>query len=64
MSANKHAFYRMTSRYELPEEIYSDNGTNFKGADYELKSHVAQLNEGKIKQSIANKFSVNDVSDG
>ena len=48
-------FYRMTSRRELPEEIYSDNGTNFKGADNELESLVAQVDEGQIKQSIANK---------
>ena len=27
------AFYRMASRRGLPEEIFSDNGTNFKGAD-------------------------------
>ena len=27
------AFYRMASRRGLPDEMYSDNGTNFKGAD-------------------------------
>ena len=32
------AFYRMTSRRGLPDEIYSDNGTNFKESDNELKS--------------------------
>lgn len=47
-------FYRMASRRGLPEEIYSDNGINLKGADNELKSLVSQLDEGKIKQSIAN----------
>ncbi|MCG8047968.1 MAG: hypothetical protein N0E48_20505 [Candidatus Thiodiazotropha endolucinida] len=49
------AFYRMVSRRGLPECIYSDNGTNFKGADKELKSLVTQLDETKIQRSIANK---------
>lgn len=34
------AFYRMTSRSGLPEEMLSENGPNFKGADAELKSLV------------------------
>ena len=49
------AFYRMASRRGLPDEIYSDNGTNFKGADNELKALLTQLDEAKIKQSTANK---------
>ena len=49
------AFYRMSSRRGLPEEIISDNGTNFKGADAELKALVGRLDDEKIKQSIANK---------
>ena len=49
------AFYRMTSRRGLPDEMYSDNGTNFKGADNELKSLVADLDKDKIKQTVANK---------
>ena len=49
------AFYRMASRRGLPEEMYSDNGTYFKGADAELKSLVRELDENKIYQSIANK---------
>ena len=49
------AFYGMSSRRGLPEEIISDNGTNFKGADAELKTLVARLDDEKIKQSIANK---------
>ena len=35
------AFYRMVSRRGLPEAMHSDNGTNFKGADKELKSLIA-----------------------
>ena len=49
------AFYRMASRRGLPEEIFSDNGTNFKGADRELKTLLSQLDESKIKASVANK---------
>ena len=49
------AFYRMASHRGLPEEMYSDNGTNFKGADAELKSLLRELDENKIYQSIANK---------
>ena len=36
-------------------EIFSDNRTNFKGADTELKSLVSQLEEDKIKEYAANK---------
>ena len=42
------AFYRMASRRGVPEEMYSDNGTNFKGADNELRLLVAQLNNEKV----------------
>ena len=49
------AFYRMASRRGLPEEMYSDNGTDFKGADKELKSLLSQLVTDKIKESSANK---------
>ena len=48
-------FYRMASRRGVPEEMCSDNGTNFKDADAELKSLVRELDENKINQSIANK---------
>ena len=49
------AFYRMSNLRGLPEELISDNGTNFKGADAELKELVAKLNDVQINQSIANK---------
>ena len=35
--------------------MFSDNGTNFNGADKELKSLVSQLEEDKIKKYAANK---------
>ena len=49
------AFYRMASRRGLPDEVYSDNGTNLKAADKELKQLLSQLEPGKINESLANK---------
>ena len=49
------AFYRLASRRGLPEEMFSDNGTNFKGADRELKMLLSGLDESKIKTAVANK---------
>ena len=37
------SFYRMASRRGLPEEIFSDNGTNFEDADAELRSITSKL---------------------
>ena len=45
----------MTSRRGLPEEMYSDNGTNLRAANKELKSLILQLDQEKVKESIANK---------
>ena len=49
------AFYRMVCRRGKPEEVLSDNGTNFVGANAELKALVDQLDENRIKSSMANK---------
>ena len=49
----------MASRRGLPEEMFSDNGTNFKDADAELKSLVTELDKNKINQSLANKWHFN-----
>ena len=49
------AFYRRASRRGLPEEMFSDNGTNFKGADAELKLLMSKLDDDRILQSAANK---------
>jgi len=60
------AFYRMANRRGLPEEIFlifqifqriSDNGTNFVGAERELRKLVEQLERDKIEKSAANKGS-------
>ena len=49
------AFYRMASRRGLPEEMFSDNGTNFKGTGKELKMLLSELDESKINAAVANK---------
>ena len=49
------AFYRMASRRGLPEEMFSDNGTNIKGAGRELKMLLSELEESKINAAVANK---------
>ncbi|XP_031553331.1 uncharacterized protein LOC116290441 [Actinia tenebrosa] len=49
------AFYRMASRRGLPEEMISDNGTNFVGADRELRELVEKLDKNKIASSTANR---------
>ena len=45
----------MLNRRGLPEEIYSDNATNFKASDKELKALLLQLDKDKIKESTSNK---------
>ena len=49
------SFYRMASHRGLHEKVDSDNGTNFKGADNELKLLVSQIDEDKLTESAANK---------
>ncbi|CAG2252551.1 unnamed protein product [Mytilus edulis] len=49
------AFYRMVNRRGLPKEMISDNGTNFVGANRELKELVALLDKDKIHNSISNQ---------
>ena len=34
------AFYRMASRRGLPDEVYSDNGTNFIGTDKNCRHYL------------------------
>ena len=41
----------MVNRRGLPQEMVSDNGENFVGADKELRSLVEALDEFKIQKS-------------
>ena len=49
------AFYRMANRRGLPEEMISDNGTNFAGAERELRELIEQLDQARIEKLAANK---------
>ena len=49
------AFFRMTNRRGLPKEMVSDNGSNFVGAERELRELVAQLDQDNIVSSVANR---------
>ncbi len=49
------AFYRMASRRGLPNEIISNNGGNFVGAEKELKELIRQLDTRRIQVSTANQ---------
>lgn len=49
------AFKRFASRHGLPSDLYSDNGTNFQGADRELSVTFRRLiADPVIKDAIAN----------
>ena len=45
------ALHKMMARRGQPRSIYSDNGTNFVGAECELKSMVKKLNESEDVQN-------------
>lgn len=45
------AFYRFTDRRGYPEQITSDNGGNFVGANRELQELVSKLNQRQIVKS-------------
>lgn len=49
------AFVRMVGRRGLPSTVFSDNGTNFKAADTELKELVKKLDQDQITKSLANR---------
>ncbi|XP_015765556.1 PREDICTED: uncharacterized protein LOC107344425 [Acropora digitifera] len=48
-------FYRMVNRRGLPQEVVSDNGGNFVGAEKEQRELAKNLDEDKIQRSVANK---------
>ena len=49
------AFSRMVNRRGLPLEMVSDNGTNFVGANAELRELLKQLDQDTIHRSLANR---------
>ena len=49
------AFYRMTACTGFPTQVISDNGTNFVGAERELRELVNALDEKKIQESTVNR---------
>ena len=44
------AFHRFIARREQPKEVFSDNGTNFKGAESILRKELSQLNQSKVDE--------------
>ncbi|CAG7785078.1 unnamed protein product, partial [Allacma fusca] len=50
-SAAINAFRRFIGRRGIPDDIYSDNGTNFKGASRELKLAIQELENDKIVEA-------------
>jgi transposase InsO family protein len=49
------AIRRFAARRGIPEKIFSDNGTNFHGAERELRESLEQLNQQQITQDLAIK---------
>ncbi|XP_046581476.1 uncharacterized protein LOC124288928 [Haliotis rubra] len=54
-SLDTSAFYRMVNRRGLPQEVISDNGTNFVGAVKELKELFRNLDQDAVQRSLANR---------
>lgn len=48
------AFIRMTARRGWPTQMLSDNGTNFVGADKEIRELVSQLDHNHLQRMTAN----------
>ena len=46
------AFTRFVSRRGAPTEVYSDNGSNFRGAECEVKRALETWNQSRITDSM------------
>ena len=49
------AFTRFSNRRETPEELWSDNATNFVGANKELRDSIRDWNQTNIQSSLARR---------
>ena len=49
------AFHRFTSRRTLPEDVYSENGTNFVGAARELRLLVESWDKAHLQSKLARR---------
>ena len=49
------ALRRMMARRGIPKDIWSDNGTNFHGADNELKLALKDLNQEQLQRELASR---------
>ena len=46
------AFYRMVNRRGCPEEVFSDNGSNFICANKELSALIKELDQDNITGTV------------
>ena len=46
------ALRRFISRRDPPEKLYSDNGSNFVGADLEFKRFLSSINQSKVVKGL------------
>lgn len=49
------AIRRFSARRGFPNKIFSDNGTNFRGADKELANALKEFDQGQITADLSNK---------